>query len=100
MSFKDIVNNRRRAGAGETEEAKKARVGRLAKGLMQQMREAGIPALDMMEIADVIFVTVANTVIEVAEPGQQRREVRAEMLAIVDRIRTDIATDEGERTDG
>ena len=99
MSFKDVVNNRRRFGAAvETERQKQERIGRLAKGLMQQMREAGIPVLEMMEIGDVIVRTVATTVIEVAEPGEQRAEVRSELLAIVDRLRAAIA--EGERTDG
>lgn len=68
----------------------------LVHGLIAQMRSVGtITALEMIGVGDGIFTTVAMTLLEVAEPGTPREDVRKQLVAIIDRVRRDIETGPG-----
>jgi hypothetical protein len=84
---------RRRMAAAATRNYNPKKVNDLVKGLIGQMRMVGsITSLEMIGVGDGIFITVASTLLEVAEPGAPREAVRKELVEILDRMRRDIET--------
>lgn len=70
-----------------------AKVKKLANGLIGQMRQVQtITVLEMIGVGDAIFMTVAQTVLEVAAPGADREGVRAQLVEILDRMRREVET--------
>jgi len=68
------------------------KVKKLVEGLVGQLRMANVQTLEMIGVGDGLVVTVAATLLEVAEPGPKREAVRAELISIIDRMRRDIET--------
>jgi hypothetical protein len=65
----------------------------LAQGLVGQMRQVQtITPLEMIGVGDAIFMTVAQTVLEVAAPGDEREAIRKQLVEILDRMRREVET--------
>ncbi len=88
---RDLANRRRAADLQAVRGFDPKKVQELAEGLVGQMRfTRTISPLEMIGVGDAIFVTVAITALEVAEPGEAREAIRKQLLEIVDRMRRDI----------
>jgi hypothetical protein len=82
VSASDMASTKRRFDQG--------RVAYLAKATIAEMTAVHLSPLEMMAVADGIFITVASTLLEVAEPGERQEAVRKDLLGILGRMRLDI----------
>lgn len=91
MSGASDLANRKRAEQTGTRDYNPRKVVELVTGLIGQMRLVRtITPIEMIGVGDGILITVANTVLEVAEPGEQRESARKHLLEIIDRMRRDV----------
>lgn len=96
MSGRDIAKRRREADQAAVKGFDPRKVRELVEGLIGQMRAVQtITTLEMIGVGDGIFMTVAQTVLEVATPGEEREAVRAQMIEILDRMRREVETGPG-----
>lgn len=88
---RDLANRRRLQDLQEAQGYRPRKVAELAQGIVGQMRLVRtISPLEMIGVGDAILITVANTVLEVAEPGEKREAARKQLLEIIDRMRRDV----------
>lgn len=89
---RDLANRRRLKDLQAVEGFNPKKVRDLAHGLLAQMRMANVTPLEMIGVGDALIVTVATTLLEVAEPGPSREQTRKELTEILDRMRRDLET--------
>jgi hypothetical protein len=82
MPSQDMAAAKRRFDQG--------RVRYLARTIISEMTGVPLNPLEMMAVADGIFITVCDTLLEVAEPGERREAVRKDLLGILNRMRIDV----------
>jgi hypothetical protein len=68
------------------------RVRDLTSTIVAQLRLNSCTPLEILGVADTTFMTIATTLLEVAEPGPKREAVRKDLTDILDRMRRAVET--------